>query len=328
MENLFKLTTEAGQTKYIEILCGTLEELRISADLLICSAFKNDYLATKTSLIGCLHRSFHISVASLATNPDLNMKDLGVWISQPISGASFKRIGCVEMSDYRDSLQSLFETLFFAIYKANHKGFEIETIALPLLGTGNQKMKNENIFQPLWTECVSALNYIPKLKKIIFFERNSEKYDFMCKIMMTSLEKVSQKMAFISYSHKDQAIADSIAAHLEQHGVKAWIDHKKIRNPYYAEEIVKAIQSSAAFIILVSTHSQRSADVTRELHNAAFCEDKGRLLLYPVLLEKIDYCGTFSYYLCGHDYTDISEPPVEEKIEVFSKKICQILHDS
>lgn len=326
MRNRFELTTQTGQKREIEIVCGNFENLGICADLLICSAFKGDYMVTRTSLIGCLYRSFHISVRELAAHPELDLKDLGVWISQSIANQPFLRIGCVEMSDYRNSVQSLFETLFFAISRANARGFAIETIALPLLGTGNQGMDDESIFLPLWAECVSAFHYIPQLKKILFFERNRRKYDFMCKVMEESLGKVAQKMVFISYSHRDQAIADSIAEHLEKRGVKVWIDHRKIRNPSYAEEIVKAIQASSVFLILVSTASQQSADVRRELHNAAYCENEGKMLLYPILLEKIDYSEIFSYYLRGHDYTDISEEPVEEKIEAFSRKLCEILH--
>lgn len=75
------IQTEWG-TKTIKVFCGDITVLPERVDLIVCSAFKNDYATTSSSLIGSLHRKCGISVAYLSQTPSLNLKDLGIWVSQ------------------------------------------------------------------------------------------------------------------------------------------------------------------------------------------------------------------------------------------------------
>ena len=86
----FTINTPWGE-KSIRVFCGNVTALE-QADLLVCSAFRGDYMPTPTSLIGALYRERCISVADLAKAPALNLKDLGVWISAPLIGQPFGRI--------------------------------------------------------------------------------------------------------------------------------------------------------------------------------------------------------------------------------------------
>ena len=83
--------------KTIRVICGELRDIDMQVDLLVCSAFKNDYIPTRTSLIGALYWNYGISVGALAAMPALNLKDLGVWVSGPVECAKFGRIACVEI---------------------------------------------------------------------------------------------------------------------------------------------------------------------------------------------------------------------------------------
>ena len=326
MQN-FTITTPWGE-KSIRVFCGNVTALE-QADLLVCSAFRGDYMPTPTSLIGALYRERCISVADLAKAPALNLKDLGVWISAPLIGQPFGRIACVEiLSRFRqeiteNELRSLYDTLFFAVKKCTALGISIRSVALPVLGAGNQRIAFEKSLVPLLTECMSALRTVEELETVTLFERNEERCDVISRRIRESLKTTGSRMAFISYSHRDQETADLLANGLEENGIKPWIDHRMIRNDDYAEDIVNGISASSAFLLLVSPWSMQSADVLREVRNACTISDSGELKIIPLMLERVSYPPKFSYYLAGLDFKDISGEPRGDKVLSLCRSLRQ-----
>ena len=313
--------------KTIRVICGELRDIDMQVDLLVCSAFKNDYIPTRTSLIGALYWNYGISVEALAAMPALNLKDLGVWVSGPVECAKFGRIACVEILQHfgqsvtEDELRGLYDTLFFAVKKCRMMGRPVRSMAMHILGTGDQGITLEKSLVPLLTECMSALRTLEELDMVILFDRREERCSRISEAIREKDPETGSDMAFISYSHKDLEIANLIANSLEENGIKPWIDHKMIRNADYAEDIVRGITESRAFLLLVSPYSMRSPDCLREVRNASAAADTGSLKILPVKLENVAYPANFSYYLAGLDYTDISEPPQEEK----ARMLCRTL---
>lgn len=330
------LSTHEIQTKWgqkrIDIYNDNLKNLNQSVDLLVCSAFLGDYIPTYSSLIGSLYWDLGISVEELSINPELDLRDLCVWVSKPIEGM-IGRVACVEIKNYHsnidintDDLRSLYDTLFFAIKKCQQRGICVRSIALPILGTGNQGIKTETSMIPMLTECLSALKTLQALQSIIIFDRNKKKCEYIDDLIRQEVSHLGSHMAFISYSHKDVKVANLLANELESNGIKSWIDHRMIRSNDYAEDIVKGISESKAFLLLVSRNSMQSNDVLREVRNASLFADEKQLLIWPVLLERIQYPGSFSYYLTGLDYTDISKPPIEENVTEFCRTFFEKLN--
>src|SRR6188472_2844783 len=73
-----------------------------SPDILVISAFPNDYEASDTSLIGALNK-VGLSVRQLAANKAHDLRDTSAfWISRPIEGAraqlNIRRLACFEPS--------------------------------------------------------------------------------------------------------------------------------------------------------------------------------------------------------------------------------------
>lgn len=317
--NEHRIHTKWG-VKTIKVFCGDVTEIPESFDLLVCSAFKNDYIPTYSSLIGILYRKYGISAAELSRKPFLNLKDLGVWISAPLDTGLFKRIGCVEILDHlnptvsESELRSLYDTLFFTVKKSRSMGFPVTSMAMHVLGTGDQQIAFEKSLTPLLTECISALKSVEELRTVILFERSKKRCQIISETISGTASDVGDSMVFISYSHRNQKTADYIADGLEECGIKPWIDHRMIRCADYGKDITLGISESKAFLLLVSSYSMKSPDVLRELRNAGWCADHKGLIIYPVLLEKIQYPPEYAYYLTGLDYKDISRPPQEEKI--------------
>ncbi len=322
MQQSFCYMTKSGRKRNIEVYCGELEELDLQADLLVCSAFLHNYMPSQSSLIGTLQRTYGISVESLAAQPEVDMRELGIWISGPVADAPFRRIACLEMEGREQKLQSYFETVFFALASGNRRGCKIRTIALPLVGTGNQAMNPQDIFVPLIAESLYGFELVEELEKIVFFERDAEKYRYMCEYLAQELEKEESRSFFISYSHKDAVAADLIANVLERNGMKVWIDHKKIRNANYPEEIIRAMETSSAFIILVSTNSQNSVDVKRELRNAGEFERTIELQILPIRLDREEFTPEVKYYLAGKNYYELPDV-TEEAVAEICRKIAE-----
>ena len=65
-------------------------------DIVVCSAFKNDYYPVYDTLIGALYYNKDISVDDLSKNPEIDLKSFGGWLSNE-TNTSFKRIACVEI---------------------------------------------------------------------------------------------------------------------------------------------------------------------------------------------------------------------------------------
>jgi TolB-like protein/Tfp pilus assembly protein PilF len=87
---------------------------------------------------------------------------------------------------------------------------------------------------------------------------------------------------FISYASADAAVADSVVASLESHGVGCWIAPRDVRaGALYAEAIVRAISDAKALVLVLSANSVASAHVGKEVERAS---SKRR----PIIALRID----------------------------------------
>ncbi|MFT3890636.1 MAG: TIR domain-containing protein [Anaerolineales bacterium] len=86
---------------------------------------------------------------------------------------------------------------------------------------------------------------------------------------------------FVSYSHKDTKYAHRLAEHLQQIGIDVWIDERLDYGSQWPNEIQKQLDSSDAFIIIMSPRAFASEWVQSELQRA-----KRKLKpIFPLLLE-------------------------------------------
>ena len=77
---------------------------------------------------------------------------------------------------------------------------------------------------------------------------------------------------FISYSHKDKAVADAICARLEQDGCRCWYAPRDIEpGAVWAASIIEAIQSTKVMVMIFTDFSNASNQVLREISTAVSC---------------------------------------------------------
>jgi TolB-like protein len=108
---------------------------------------------------------------------------------------------------------------------------------------------------------------------------------------------------FISYSSKDKEKADQLSVLLASAGLSVWIDQSGIDvASSWSGEIVDAIESCKAFVVLLSPNSILSNNVIKEVSLAA--EQKKKIL--PLDLEPVELPRDLKYHLAGIQRTPMT----------------------
>jgi len=143
-----------GHLRRIELHYGDLTDLSAdeAVDLLVVSAFPDDYTPTLTSLIGALHRK-GIRVRDLATQKAVDLRQThSCWLSHPIHAASpgiqFDRILCFE-PQVRGEAPNFVGDIFRALTPIIAGDPQIRTAAMPIVASGDQGFSITTMLPPL-----------------------------------------------------------------------------------------------------------------------------------------------------------------------------------
>jgi hypothetical protein len=116
---------------------------------------------------------------------------------------------------------------------------------------------------------------------------------------------------FISYSHKDKAIADAICSNLETAGMRCWIAPRDIAPGMdWPTAISAAITLSRVMVLVFSADSNRSKQVGNEI-SLAF---DNNLIIIPFKIDAIAPEPGKQYYLARTHWLDAMNPPTQEQI--------------
>jgi len=167
--NFVQVETKTGIKEFELIQCD-ITALPFEVDLLSVSAYKNNFSPTSRSVIGHLFRK-GINVEQLSKRPYLDFRDsLGVWVSSAQSNLIFRQLICVEIIGRNHSFENAIKNLFSTISALEIQGLQNTTLALPLLGSGDQYLKTELVIPTLIEISLDFLKYSRYLKKIYFVE--------------------------------------------------------------------------------------------------------------------------------------------------------------
>lgn len=109
------------------------------------------------------------------------------------------------------------------------------------------------------------------------------------------------KQVFISYSHDDKAQADAVCYQLESADIECWIAPRDISpSKDWAEEIIDAINSVKIMVLILSSTSNTSPQVRREVERAVH---KGINVL-PFRIENILPSKSLEYFLSTQHWLD------------------------
>jgi TolB-like protein len=108
---------------------------------------------------------------------------------------------------------------------------------------------------------------------------------------------------FVSYASHDTVVANDISAALEGQGLKCWIAPRDVTpGAHYASEIVHAIDSAKAIVLVLSQRAATSPHVLREIERATSKR-------HPVVTLRLDQAplpAEFEYFLNTSQWLDAS----------------------
>ncbi|MHB8133517.1 MAG: toll/interleukin-1 receptor domain-containing protein [Anaerolineaceae bacterium] len=127
---------------------------------------------------------------------------------------------------------------------------------------------------------------------------------------------------FISYSSGDKAIADAVCAKLESKKIRCWIAPRDVpAGQPFASSIVDAINESRVIVLVLSTGSNKSVHVLREVSEAV---DKG-LPIIPLRIEDVEPSTEMRYYIKSLHWLDAMSPPIENHLEKLANSVQALL---
>jgi TIR domain len=113
---------------------------------------------------------------------------------------------------------------------------------------------------------------------------------------------------FISYSQPDRECAFEMVDRLEGQGINCWIAPRDIApSADWAAEIMDAISSARAMILVFSAASNLSPQVRREVERAVHKE----LSILPFRIEDVMPSKSLEFFLSTQHWLDAFPPPLE-----------------
>ncbi len=334
------IPTNDGE-KSISVYASDVLSFDESIDILTTSAFQRSYYPTPNTLFHALHRA-DISVEELAKAPEFDLRtQCDIWLSKPLTENRIGRIGCIEMRyqaydadgymelrvDENEMLKS-FKAYFQMLDLAATCGVKMDTVAVPVLGSGDQGIAVELILIPLLTECVQFLKRNGAVKRILFIERDQAKAFQVAQTLLRSYSIHNERTlpavkpqaqrrakAFISYSSIDKNVADNLCAKLEAKGVQVWYAPRNVHGDY-ASAIVDGITGAEHFIVILSKNSMVSEHVLNEI-DLAFKRLPNNVKFHPLRIHDQALSPAFDYYLSRQHWMDAYLPPLEDRLNEF-----------
>lgn len=136
-----------------------------------------------------------------------------------------------------------------------------------------------------------------------------------------------KKHIFVSHSSHDDAIGRRVCEKLEQEGVPCWYSSRPADldpGVEWDDNIVKALDESAAALLLFSAASNASRWVKREMAMAS----KRRLPIIPLRLEPIQPSGGMEAHLITVQWTDLTPDDYDGSLVFVVQRLKQALQEA
>lgn len=273
-----------------------------AVDLLVVSAFPDDYAPTSTSLIGALYRN-GVSVEDLAKDKAVDLRHFSsCWLSQEIykPGLNFKRILCFEPR-LRGSPPEIVGDVFRSLIPFCNGRPPLSEIAMPLLAAGDQGESPIVMLDALLDAAFHWFTIGLSLKRIRIVIRPDSDQNTLAAVFSRAKARLkspdhtrSSKRynfdAFLSYSRNDQNAADCLHTALTKArpSLRLFVDRLELQpGAAWQQHIFEALDDCHKVIPLLSPCYTASKVCKEEFNIALFRHrDTPAGVLLPIQLRS------------------------------------------
>jgi hypothetical protein len=129
------------------------------------------------------------------------------------------------------------------------------------------------------------------------------------------------RTVFVSYSSKDQAMAETICHALETRGLACWIASRDVHpGENFMQAIVKAIRAAKVMVLVFSNNANNSEEIKKELVLAS----QSKLVIMPVRIEDVVPDDAFTYQFATSQWIDTFKG-WEQQIERLVSRIRELI---
>jgi hypothetical protein len=271
----------------VELYSGDLTKLEPAeaVDVLIVSAVRGGYSPVRGSLIGALERNLGISVAELARDKAVDLRDyFSCWLSNDLTdefpGCGFKRLLCFEpMWNAHEVIDHLFQAL--APFLGGKQ--PLSTVATPLVATRALGATVRDVLVGMIDGAVEWMSHGFPLRRLKIVEYPLSGVAGQAAAVFAEVkQKHSRWDVFLSYCRQDWAAADVVTGELRARGLRVFRDaHSLEAGSAWWDEIRTAIKTAGFFLPLYSKGYVKSDSCMSELSIALA---SGKPVLFPVCL--------------------------------------------
>lgn len=211
---------DAAPGRTVEVVCGDLFAEAIDVDLLVISAWVDHYQPDDGSMVALLLNRCGLEVGNLQRQLDLSKEPtIRGWVSHPLeklksppswpgqSSTRFRRLAVIESPrepKEEATEKTVFKQLFCLLALMPLHGIDCQSVATPLLNTGRQKAKPEQLYPAMIRAVDNGFRHVPDLRKLVIFDLKREPLDLLCSQIDEKLGRNSLQRISLSKDHQKQ----------------------------------------------------------------------------------------------------------------------------
>ena len=292
---------DAGITRRISLYHGDLTGVPAEhrADLLVVSAFPDDYLETSSSIIGALGRA-GLSVGRLAADKAYDLRDTSAfWLSKPLGAIGvergFDRLACFEPL-IRGVPESVTGDLFRGLFPFLDLRNEAK-VMMPILASGDQRRPPERMLTAILDGAIHWLQRGLPIRELAIVERSEQRLERLAEAW-DAFEAQRQEGArptgaestaydvFLSFSSEDGEAASELRRLFEQGTSPDRVFDFRLKidtGSSWQRAIDEAISSSRIVVPLLTPDYFASPECREELMQARLRHKQSEApVLFPI----------------------------------------------
>jgi hypothetical protein len=310
-----------GNNRSVSLLVGDLAAIPEgnAVDLLVVSAFPDDYTPTGTSLIGSLDR-VGVSVSALAEDKEVDLRRFSsCWLSREImtQGVNFRRILCFEPR-YRGRAEDVVGDIFRSLIPFTGGTPPVCRVAIPIVASGDQGESATVMLESLTEAAVKWLSIgmqVDCINIIVTKSCDSQalrdcfaRVTHRCAATAATVGQSAFRYdLFVSYCQKDKETVDDLRheLHARRPSLRVFVDRLELRpGMAWQQHIFDAIDESRKVMCVYSPDYLASRICKEEFNIAHF---RHRESTDGVLLPVYAFTAELPTYMKLVQYEDIRE---------------------